>query len=67
MLAAGLLSWVNHQLPTISIPSVPQDIVQRLMTHPQIDKAWEHVPEFTRDVLKTISDQSAEIELLKTK
>ena len=23
MLAAGLLSWVNHQLPTISIPSVP--------------------------------------------
>ena len=67
MLAAGLLSWVNHQLPTISIPSVPQDIVQRLMTHPQIDKAWEHVPEFTRDVLKTISDQSAEIEFLKTK
>ena len=51
----------------ISIPQVPQDIVQRLMTHPQIDKAWEHVPEFTRDVLKTISDQSAEIELLKTK
>ena len=51
----------------ISIPQVPQDIVQRLMTHPQIDKAWEHVPEFTRDALKTISDQSAEIELLKTK
>ena len=51
----------------ISIPQVPQDIVQRLMTHPQIDKAWEHVPEFTRDVLETISDQSAEIELLKTK
>ena len=24
MLAAGLLSWVNHQLPTISIPKVDE-------------------------------------------
>ena len=35
------------------------------MNHPQIDKAWEHAPEFTRDTLKVISDQSAEIETLK--
>jgi|TARA_R100000664_G_scaffold11129_2_gene18156 hypothetical protein len=34
-----------------------------MMTHPQIDKAWEHVPEFTRDALKTISDQAAKLEL----
>ena len=47
----------------ISIPQVPQDIVQRMMTHPQIDKAWEQVPEFTRDALKTISDQAAQLEL----
>ena len=46
-----------------SIPEVPQNIVQRMMTHPQIDQAWEHVPEFTRDALKTISDQAARIEL----
>jgi len=47
----------------ISIPRVPQDIVQRMMTHPQIDKAWEEVPEFTRDALKIISDQAAQLEL----
>ena len=46
-----------------SIPQVPQDIVQRMMTHHQIDKAWEEVPEFTRDALKTISDQAARLEL----
>jgi|TARA_Y100001963_G_scaffold60517_1_gene84549 hypothetical protein len=34
-----------------------------MMTHPQIEQAWEHVPEFTRDALKTISDQAARIEL----
>jgi len=33
------------------------------MTHPQIDQAWDHVPEFTRDVLKTISDQATQLEL----
>ena len=47
----------------ISIPQVPQNIVQRMMTHPQINKAWEEVPEFTRDALKTISDQAAQLEL----
>ena len=47
----------------ISIPQVPQDIVQRMMAHPQINKAWEEVPEFTRDALKTISDQAAQLEL----
>lgn len=47
----------------ISIPQAPQDIVQRMMTHPQINKAWEEVPEFTRDALKTISDQAAQLEL----
>jgi hypothetical protein len=36
-----------------------------MLNHPQIEKAWEHVPEFTRDVLKTISDQAAELELEK--
>ena len=33
-----------------------------MMTHPQIDQAWEHAPEFTRDVLKTISDQAFFVE-----
>ena len=47
----------------ISIPQVPQNIVQRMMTHPQIDTAWEQVPEFTRDALKIISDQAAQLEL----
>ena len=51
------------QTEVISIPQVPQDIVQRMMTHPQINKAWDEVPEFTRDALKTISDQAARIEL----
>ncbi len=46
-----------------SIPEVPQNIVQRMLTHPQIDQAWEHAPEFTLDVLKTISDQAAQLEL----
>ena len=47
----------------ISIPEVPQDIVQRMMTHHQIDEAWQEVPEFTRDALKIISDQAALLEL----
>jgi len=50
----------------ISIPAVPQDIVQRMMNHPQIDKAWDAAPEFTRDALKIISDQAAELELRNT-
>jgi len=63
----ALLSLVNGcktaKTEVISIPQVPQDIVQRMMTHPQISKAWEEVPEFTRDALKTISDQAAQLEL----
>ena len=51
------------QTEVISIPQVPQDIVQRMTTHPQINKAWDEVPEFTRDALKTISDQAAQLEL----
>ena len=51
------------QSEVLSIPQVPQDIVQRMMTHPQINKAWDEVPEFTRDALKTISDQAAQLEL----
>ena len=51
------------QTEVISIPQVPQDIVQRMMTHPQINNAWDEVPEFTRDALKTISDQAAQLEL----
>ena len=50
----------------ISIPTVPQDIVQRMMNHHQIDKAWDAAPEFTRDALKTISDQAARLELNNT-
>ena len=50
----------------ISIPTVPQDIVQRMMNHHQIDKAWDAAPEFTRDALKTISDQAAQLELRNT-
>jgi|TARA_R100001163_G_scaffold57280_1_gene45169 hypothetical protein len=34
-----------------------------MMTHHQIDKAWQEVPEFTRDALKIISDQAALLEL----
>ena len=30
---------------------------------PKMSKAWEEVPEFTRDALKTISDQAAQLEL----
>ena len=63
----SLLSLANGCKTTkteaVLIPEVSQDIVQRMMTHPQIDKAWEHVPEFTRDVLKTISDQATQLEL----
>ena len=50
----------------ISIPSVPQDIVQRMLSHHQIDKAWDAAPEFTRDALKIISDQAAQLELRNT-
>ena len=50
----------------ISIPAVPQDIVQRMMNHHQIDSAWDAVPEFTRDALKIISDQAALLELKNT-
>jgi len=50
----------------ISIPAVPQDIVQRMLNHPQIDKAWDAAPEFTRDALKIISDQAARLELGNT-
>ena len=50
----------------ISIPSVPQDIVQRMLGHYQIDKAWDAAPEFTRDALKIISDQAAQLELRNT-
>ena len=54
---------VSRKTNVVSIPTVPQDIVQRMMTHTQIDKAWEAAPEFTRDALKTISDQAAQLEL----
>jgi hypothetical protein len=37
-----------------------------MMNHPQIDKAWDAAPEFTRDALKIISDQAAELELRNT-
>ena len=37
-----------------------------MMNHPQIDKAWDAAPEFTRDALKVISDQAAELELRDT-
>ena len=50
----------------ISVPAVPQDIVERMMNHPQIDKAWDAAPEFTRDALKIISDQAAQLELGNT-
>lgn len=62
-LVTGCVSPKNN---TISIPSVPQDIVQRMMNHHQIDKAWDAAPEFTRDALKTISDQAAKLELKNT-
>ena len=63
----GALSLVigcaSTKTNVISIPNVPQDIVQRMMNHPQVDKAWDAAPEFTRDALKTISDQAAQLEL----
>jgi|TARA_B100001964_G_scaffold235171_1_gene294826 hypothetical protein len=37
-----------------------------MMNHHQIDKAWDAAPEFTRDALKTISDQAAQLELGNT-
>jgi hypothetical protein len=37
-----------------------------MMNHHQIDKAWDAAPEFTRDALKTISDQAARLELNNT-
>jgi hypothetical protein len=37
-----------------------------MMNHHQIDKAWDAAPEFTRDALKTISDQAARHELGNT-
>jgi len=37
-----------------------------MMNHHQIDKAWDAAPEFTRDALKTISDQAAQLELENT-
>ena len=50
----------------ISVPAVPQDIVERMMNNHQIDKAWDAAPEFTRDALKAISDQAAQLELRNT-
>ena len=58
-----VIGCASTKTNVISIPSVPQDIVQRMMNHPQIDKAWDAAPEFTRDALKTISDQAAQLEL----
>tara|TARA_R110000765_G_scaffold57399_2_gene112539 strand:- start:351 stop:467 length:117 start_codon:yes stop_codon:yes gene_type:complete len=37
-----------------------------MLNHPQIDKAWDAAPEFTRDALKIISDQAARLELGNT-
>ena len=37
-----------------------------MMIHHQIDKAWDAAPEFTRDALKAISDQAAQLELGNT-
>ena len=58
-----VIGCASTKTNVISIPTVPQDIVQRMMNHPQIDKAWDAAPEFTRDALKTISDQAAQLEL----
>ena len=58
-----VIGCASTKTNVISIPNVPQDIVQRMMNHPQIDKAWDAAPEFTRDALKTISDQAAQLEL----
>jgi hypothetical protein len=37
-----------------------------MLGHYQIDKAWTAAPEFTRDALKIISDQAAQLELRNT-
>tara|TARA_Y100001951_G_scaffold56270_1_gene44581 strand:- start:382 stop:498 length:117 start_codon:yes stop_codon:yes gene_type:complete len=37
-----------------------------MLGHYQIDKAWDAAPEFTRDALKIISDQAAQLELRNT-
>jgi hypothetical protein len=61
-----VIGCASPKTSIISIPIVPQDIVQRMMNHHQIDKAWDAAPEFTRDALKTISDQAAQLELRDT-
>ena len=61
-----VIGCASPKTSVISIPTVPQDIVQRIMNHHQIDKAWDAAPEFTRDALKTISDQAAKLELKNT-
>ena len=61
-----VIGCASPKTSVISIPIVPQDIVQRMMNHHQIDKAWDAAPEFTRDALKTISDQAAQLELRDT-
>ena len=61
-----VIGCASPKTSIISIPIVPQDIVQRMMNHHQIDKAWDAAPEFTRDALKTISDQAAKLELGNT-
>ena len=61
-----VIGCASPKTNVVSIPTVPQDIVQRMMTHHQIDKAWDAAPEFTRDALKTISDQAARLELKNT-
>ena len=61
-----VIGCASPKTSVISIPIVPQDIVQRIMNHHQIDKAWAAAPEFTRDALKIISDQAARLELGNT-
>ena len=61
-----VIGCATPRTSVISIPSVLQDIVQRMMSHHQIDKAWDAAPEFTRDALKIISDQAAQLELGNT-
>jgi hypothetical protein len=61
-----VIGCASPKTSVISIPIVPQDVVQRMMNHHQIDKAWDAAPEFTRDALKTISDQAAKLELGNT-
>ena len=61
-----VIGCASPKTSVISIPIVPQDVVQRMMNHHQIDKAWDAAPEFTRDALKTISDQAAKLGLGNT-